>query len=162
MPSPFVIEAGKFIKQQKMTIAFAESATAGRLAAEFSLTENSGDILIGGLVCYDACIKEDILGIEKSFLEEYTPESAEVTKAMAVQLRAFIKSDIQIAVTGLTTPGGSETVQKPVGTIFIHILIGESSIALRKVFEGSPEQIVMQAIDLIEKTITAELKQRSV
>lgn len=142
-----------------MTIAFAESATAGRLAAEFSLTENSGKILIGGLVCYDACIKEDVLGIEKSFVEEYTPESAEVTKAMATGLRDFITSDIQVAVTGLTTPGGSETSQKPVGTIFIHILIGESSIALRKVFVGSPEQIVLQAIDLTARSIIEELKQ---
>lgn len=41
-----------------MNIAFAESATVGRLAAEFSLTENSGDILNGGLVCYDACIRK--------------------------------------------------------------------------------------------------------
>jgi nicotinamide-nucleotide amidase len=142
-----------------MTIAFAESATAGRLAAEFSMTEQAGSILKGGLVCYDACIKEDILGIEPSMLEEFTPESYEVTKAMALNLRNFIKSDIQVAVTGLTTPGGSETKHKPVGTMFVHVLIGERSIAVHDIFDGSPEQIVLSAVDLTAKTILNELLQ---
>lgn len=75
---------------------------------------------------------------------------------MAIALRGFIKSDIQVTVTGLTTPGGSESAQKPIETIFIHILIGESSIALRRVFGGSPEQIVLQAIDLAARSIRTE------
>ena len=161
MPSQIVNECSQAIKDLSLTLACAESATAGRLAFEFSLTPHSGSILKGGLVCYDATIKTDILGIESGYIEEFTPESAEVTEAVATHLRSFIKSDIQIAVTGLTTPGGSETEQKPVGTMFIHILIHERSIAVREVFEGSPEQIVLQAIDLAAKTLLDELKQIS-
>lgn len=157
MPSQKVMDCGRAIKKRGLTIAFAESATAGRLVAEFSLTPDSGDFLLGALVCYDASLKEEILGIERALIEKFTPESAEVTKALAVSLRNFIKSDIQVAITGLTTSGGSENPDKPVGSIFIHILVKDASIAVREVFSGTAEQIVLQAVDLAAKTITDQL-----
>lgn len=162
MPSQIVKECSKCIKDHNMTIAFAESATAGRLAAEFALTEYSGNILKGGLVCYDARIKEDILGIEPGLIVQFTPESHEVTKAMAINLQTFIKSDIQVAVTGLTTPGGSENEHKPVGTMFIHVLILGHSIAVRELLDGSPEQMVLKTVDLAAQTIINELHQSAV
>ncbi|MCF0072816.1 CinA family protein [Dyadobacter sp. CY261] len=162
MPSELINHCGQILKEQGLTIAFAESVTAGRLAAEFSLTEYSGSILKGGLVCYDAEVKKDVLGISPYLIEEFTPESAEVTKELANRLKDLIKSDVQVAVTGLTTPGGSETPQKPVGTIFIHILIRGGSLAVRDVFEGTPEQIVLLAADLAASTITNELKQTTI
>lgn len=157
MPSELVINCSGILKRQELTIAFAESVTAGRLSAEFSLTEDSGSILKGGLVCYNAEVKEDVLGIDPGFISEFTPESPEVTKELASRLKNLIKSDIQVAVTGLTTPGGSETPKKPVGTIFIHLVFKEKSIAVREVFKGSPEQIVLLAIDLAAKTIVNEV-----
>lgn len=134
--------------EKGLKIAFAESATAGWMASEFSLTENSGDVLLGGIVCYDACTKEDLFGIEKQVLEKYTPESAEVTQLLAGRLKKFFKADIFVAVTGLTTPGGSETEEKPVGTMFLHIIgPDECYCAHREVFEGSAEEIINQTID---------------
>src|SRR4051812_1848426 len=96
-------ECGKELIMQGLTIAFAESATAGRLSAEFSMVQDSGKFLKGGLVCYDASLKKDILGVPKELIKKYTPESAEVTAELAKRLPSLIKSDIQVAVTGLTT-----------------------------------------------------------
>jgi len=157
MPSQLIIDCSKILKEKGLTIAFAESVTAGRLAAEFSLTQDSGSVLKGGIVCYDAEVKEEVLGITSEYIKEFTPESAEVTRELAIQLKEIIRSDIQVAVTGLTTSGGSETSQKPVGTIFLHLVIRDNSIAVRKVFKGSPEQIVLLAVDLAAKTIINEL-----
>lgn len=157
MPSKLITDCSQKLKDQGLTIAFAESATAGRLASEFSLTEHSGSILKGGLVCYDAQVKTDVLGIDLDFIKKFTPESEEVTKELAIRLKSLIKSDIQVAVTGLIAPGGSETPEKPVGTIFVHVVIQDRSIAVREVFEGSPEQIVRKAVDLVAKTISNEL-----
>ena len=161
MPSQLIADCSRILAERGLTIAFAESVTAGRLASEFSLTEHSGSILKGGLVCYDAEVKTDVLGLDLGFIEEFTPESAEVTKELAIHLKNLIQSDIQVAITGLTTPGGSETPQKPVGTVFIHILTGSGSIAVREVFEGTPEQIMLSAADLAATTILNELKQRA-
>ncbi|MBO9617217.1 MAG: CinA family protein [Dyadobacter sp.] len=158
MPSKLILDCGKMLKDRGLSIAFAESATAGRLASEFSLCADSGGMLKGGLVCYDVCVKENVLGIDPGLIRQFTPESEEVTRELAFRLRDLISSDIQVAVTGLTTLGGSETPQKPVGTMFIHILIEGRSIAVRNVFEGSPEQIVLLTADLAAKTIMNELE----
>ncbi|MCE7039087.1 CinA family protein [Dyadobacter sp. CY312] len=157
MPSKLIIECSKTLRELGLTIAFAESATAGRIASEFSLTEHSGSILKGGLVCYDAEVKTDVLGIDPVFIQGCTAESKEVTQKLATRLRNLIRSDIQVGVTGLTTPGGSETKEKPVGTIFIHFLVRDRSIAVREVFYGFPEEIVLSAADLAASTLIKEL-----
>jgi len=157
MPSQIVKNCGSAIARRGMALAFAESATAGRMAAEFALLPESGKILKGGIVCYDACIKEEVLKIPKEFVEKYTPESAEVTEELAHSIAKLIKSDIQVAVTGLTTPGGSENEEKPVGTMFIHVLINGRSFPVREKFDGSAEEIVLKTIDRAAEIILKEL-----
>jgi nicotinamide-nucleotide amidase len=158
MPSALVIECSKLLCERNLTIAFAESATAGRLASEFSLTPDSGKVLQGGLVCYDARIKEGVLKIPPEIIKRYTPESAEVTHQMAERLQDLIKADIYVANTGLTTSGGSETPEKPVGTMFVHILFQGRSIAERQVFDGPAEKVVLETADLIARILINELK----
>jgi nicotinamide-nucleotide amidase len=157
MPSSIVLRCSKLLHEKGLTISFAESATAGRLASEFSLTPYSGGTLKGGLVCYDACVKEDILQIPAEYIEKYTPESEEVTREMAVQLRTIIPSDIQVATTGLPSPGGSENAEKPVGTMFIHILIQDRPVSVKRLFTGDPEDIVLKTIDEAAEIIIREI-----
>jgi nicotinamide-nucleotide amidase len=157
MPSDLLIKCSKILLSQELTIATAESATAGRLAAEFSLIPDCGKTLKGGIVSYDACIKEDIIGVSDDLVKKYTPESAEVTEDMANKLPNIIKADIYIAITGLTMPGGSETPEKPVGTMFIHAVIKGKSVAIREVFKGDAEEIVLQTIDRVAQLIIDEV-----
>jgi nicotinamide-nucleotide amidase len=157
MASPQVIACSKALAEKDWTISFVESASAGKMSYEFSTVPDSGKILIGGLVCYDACMKEDILQIPHGLIETFTPESAEVTKAMAVSFCGFAKADICVALTGLTTPGGSETEEKPVGTIFIHIIFPHKQMPKRFEFKGSPEEIVNQAIAATAQLILDEI-----
>jgi len=140
-----------------LTIAFAESATAGWLCSEFALTEESGRVLKGGIVCYDADLKVSLLGVPRELIGQFTPESMEVTRKMAYRLRELIASDIQVAVTGLTTPGGSETPEKPVGTMFVAVLIQGHQAAFRKVFRGSCEEIIHQTIEATAELLIREL-----
>ena len=157
MPSDILIKSSKILLSKELTIATAESATAGRLAAEFSLIPDCGKTLKGGIISYDACIKEDILGVSDELVKKHTPESAEVTEDMANKLQKLIKADIYIAITGLTMPGGSETPEKPVGTMFIHALVKGKSIHVCEVYSGEAEEIVLQAIDRVAKLLIDEL-----
>lgn len=157
-----VAECGRIMAQQNLRIAFVESATAGWMASEFSLIPDSGKVFLGGLVCYDADTKKDLFGITDEMIEQYTPESAEVTKLLAEGLGNYFKSDIAVAVTGLTAPGGSETREKPVGTIFLHIILpGNRYCAHREVFHGSPKEIINQTIERTGKLLTELLKVNS-
>lgn len=147
MSSEIVLKCSKVIAAKDWNISFAESATAGRMSAAFSMSPESGKILRGGIVCYEVFVKEQILHVPHSYIEKYTPESTEVTQILAEQASKIFNSDITVAITGLTTPGGSETKEKPVGTIFFHIITPIEKIRHREVFSGTPEEIVLQAVD---------------
>lgn len=153
-----VATCAQLLSERGLTIAFAESATAGKLAYEFSLTEYSGKILKGGMICYDACLKEDVLGIPSEMIETFTPESPEITREMATRLRKIIPADVLVSVTGLTTPGGSEMPGKPVGTMFYCALVQDQIYERKKIFTGTPEEIIEYTIAQIAKTIIKILR----
>lgn len=159
MAKEIVIRSSGILAQKKLSLAFAESATAGCLAYEYSLTPDSGKVLKGGLVCYDAEIKKDILGISNDVIERYTPESAEVTRELAHKLYKVVPTaDIFVGITGLTTPGGSENPEKPVGTMFIHLLISGQDFSLREEFTGSAEQIVSATVERVASFLIESLE----
>ncbi len=151
MPSTIVLESSKALAENNLSIAFAESATAGSLCAAYALAPESGQVLKGGIVCYDAILKEHILHIPPGIIKKYTPESAEVTEQLSRRLKKLIKADIYVGITGLTTSGGSETPEKPVGTMFIHMIWEDKSIGVREVYRGKPEEIITQAVDRVAR-----------
>jgi nicotinamide-nucleotide amidase len=153
MKSP-VEEAANVLIDKTLSIAFAESATAGRAAAEFSIACKAGKFLKGGLVCYDAGLKTTVLKVSQKMLDKYTPESREVTLAIAQGLSTLIEADLHIGITGLPCEGGSETPEKPVGTMFISaILHGEKLFEERKVFTGTHREIVDQTVVFIAELL---------
>lgn len=151
----------KLMAEKNLTIAFAESATAGWLCSEFALTEESGKVLKGGIACYDADLKISLLKVPQQLINEFTPESMEVTKEMAYRLPALIPADIHMTVTGLTTSGGSETAEKPVGTMFVFALIRGREASFRKVFQGSCEDVIRQTIEAAAELLIQELNQEN-
>ena len=144
--------------EQNLTIAFAESATAGWLCSEFALTPESGQILKGGITCYDASLKETLLKVPHELIERFTPESQEVTDELAKRLNDLIPADILVGVTGLTTPGGSETPQKPVGTMFVSAMFKGRLVHTRNVFSGSCEEVIHQTIVAAAEMLIREMQ----
>lgn len=153
MPSEFVLKCSKVLAAKGWNIAFAESATAGRMSAEFSMTAESGKILRGGITCYEVFVKEQILNVPHALIQKCSPESEEVTQKLAEGAVKLFNAKVTVAVTGLTTSGGSENANKPVGTIFLYIITPDKKLRLRKVFKGSAEEIVLQTIDEAAKLI---------
>jgi nicotinamide-nucleotide amidase len=149
MASEKILACSKLLAQHNLSVAFAESATAGWLCSEFAIAPESGEILMGAIVCYDASLKESILGVPGELIKNFTPESQEVTEELARRLPRVIPADICVGVTGLTTSGGSETAEKPVGTMFISALINGQVVNIRKVFAGSCEEIIHQTVEAV-------------
>jgi len=148
----------ELLARKGLKIAFAESATAGALAAGFSMTEHSGDVLLGSMVCYDADEKVCLLKVPQQLIEKHTPESAEVTAVMARNaLKLFEKADVTVAVTGLVKRGGSENPGKPVGTVFLHFVFPGYELALKEHFIGDPEHIITQTVHKVAEIILREI-----
>jgi nicotinamide-nucleotide amidase len=148
MTSETMNRVGKLLITKKLTIAFAESATAGRLSSDFSMIEDAGKFLKGGIACYDACVKEGLLSVDPKLIAEFTPESMEVTRAISLGIARVIPADIHIGITGLTCPGGSETEEKPVGTMFIYAVRDSEQIFSQRLnFTGSRWEIVSNTVN---------------
>jgi nicotinamide-nucleotide amidase len=135
-------------RRKKYVRRFLRECYRRQTCRRIAMTEQSGKVLTGGLVCYDASIKTSLLGISEDFIKQFTPESAEVTAALSERLPPLIPADMHIGVTGLTTPGGSETAQNPVGTVFADIWFNQQHYAMREVFNGSPEEVVLSAVEV--------------
>lgn len=150
-------ECAEALKEQNLTLAFAESVTAGCLCHAFGALPDCGSFFKGGIVVYDAEIKKSLLGLTQEMLDEFTPESAEVSQALAQGLASLIPADCLIGVTGLNTSGGSETPEKPVGTIFIHAIVKGKEYAVEKRFNGDAEainnQVLTEVCSLLKKVI---------
>lgn len=151
-------QASEILASRNWRIAFAESATAGLLCSAFSQVSQSGKVLIGGINCYDASIcKEGLLHVRHELIEKFTPESAEVTRAIAEAAVPFFNADVAFAVTGLLTPGGSETAEKPVGTMFFHLVTPEKSVAFREEFDGGPNEILAKTLETAASILVRNL-----
>jgi nicotinamide-nucleotide amidase len=78
------------LKEENLSIAFAESITCGMLSYEMGAKAGAGDFFQGGIVCYDEKTKRSLLGIKESLLNKHTAESLQVTDALARNLRDLI------------------------------------------------------------------------
>jgi nicotinamide-nucleotide amidase len=153
-----VIDCCKVLLEKKLTIAFAESATTGRLVYEFTSVPNCGWINRGSIVCYDRSVKETLMNIPAEIIDEYTAESPEVTMHLALALNKLIPADVMVAVTGLASEGGSESEEKPVGTMFAHAIIKGKHWKSRMLFKGSPDEIIMQTIEAVASKLAERLR----
>ncbi|QNH61345.1 CinA family protein [Hymenobacter sediminicola] len=139
----------KFL-QYKLTLAFAESCTAGLLASEFVQAEGSSEVLLGSVVTYHPTAKNRLLGVKKDTLALYTAESQQVTNEMVMGLHKLLPTaDVCVAVTGLCAGGASESAEKPVGTMYFTILHQNRAHELREEFEGDCKTVRHLAVDFI-------------
>lgn len=146
------------LKEKKLTIAFAESITCGLATHKIGNTSNTSDVLMGSIICYHEKTKTEVLGISKKILKKYTAESQQITDALATQLYKIIKADICAAITGLASPGGTESKSKPVGTVFYAVRIKGKLYRNKKLFKGSPLKIKKKACAYWYTFITQQIK----
>lgn len=152
-----VIACCHAILAQDLTIAFVESASTGRLIYDFTSVPDCGEIIKGSIVCYDRSVKENLLKVPAETIDAYTAESPQVTRLLALGLKTLIPADILLAVTGLASPGGTESDEKPVGTMFVHAIIKEKEWNTTLFFTGSPDEIISQTIDAMAILLLEEL-----
>jgi nicotinamide-nucleotide amidase len=108
------------LKEQNLTVATAESCTAGMLSAKLTNLSGSSQYFNGGVACYNNALKRDIVGVDGDLLDKYGAVSEEVASELASKIAKKLKSDIGIGITGIAGPKGG-TEKKPVGLTFVGI-----------------------------------------
>ncbi|HEV7621214.1 MAG TPA: CinA family nicotinamide mononucleotide deamidase-related protein [Flavisolibacter sp.] len=142
----------RLLDKYEQTVGAAESCTGGYISHLLTANANSSSYFTGSIVCYDKKIKEDVLQVDKTLLQEKGTVDKEVVEQMVAGTLSVLKSDYAIAVTGLMGPGnGGEN--KPVGTTWIAVGSKEKTISKEFYFRfdrrRNIELTAMNALNLL-------------
>ncbi len=125
------------------SLATAESLTGGMIGAALTAVPGASAVYKGGIVSYVNQVKAEVLGVSPEILDRCGAVSAQTAQAMAQGVRALLKADYAVSVTGLAGPGGDEFGHE-VGTVFIG-LEGENRSQVREChFSGDREAVRQQ------------------
>ena len=94
----------------------------------------ASEYYLGSVTSYAIAIKEKVLGVSTSRINEYGVVSSEVAAAMAEGVRNLTSSTYAVSTTGLAGPGGDE--HNPVGTVWIGIAGPNGTKTVRKVYKN--------------------------
>jgi nicotinamide-nucleotide amidase len=133
------------------TIAVAESCTGGLVAARLTNVPGSSSYLLGGVVCYSNELKSAWLDVPAELIAAKGPVSAEVTAALAENVRRRSAAKLGLAVTGIAGPGG--TAEIPAGTVHIALANGEATKSRAARFPGDRERVRAQAAQMALDTV---------
>ncbi len=153
------------LRERGLTVALAESCTAGLVAARLADTPGASAVLRGGVVAYADALKESLLGVDRALLRRHGAVSGPVAEAMARGVRERTGADLAGAVTGVAGPGGGSR-GKPVGTVWFAVADGEGVRSLRRRFHGDRAFVrsisVHAVLDLLRRRVEGVLPQRPV
>ena len=107
----------KFWKEG-LTLATAESCTAGNIAAMITALPGSSHFYKGGIIAYSDEVKKNLLGVNPETLEKHGAVSEEVAIEMVKGACKALNTTYAISITGFAGPGGGDQAT-PVGTIWI-------------------------------------------
>ena len=119
----------KFWKEN-LTLATAESCTAGSIASVITAIPGSSRFYKGGIVAYADEVKTNLLGVNPETLATKGAVSEEAVIEMVKGAMKSMNADCAVATSGIAGPTGG-TPDKPVGTVWIAAAMGEKVLTLK-------------------------------
>jgi nicotinamide-nucleotide amidase len=146
----------QYLTKHQKTLAVAESCTGGKIASDITEKIGVSQFFLGGVVAYNALLKQNILGVSKNTIEKYSVVSKEVAQEMALGVQKITGANYAIATTGNAGPTTDDT-NEDVGIVFIAIATQNQVIVERFNF-GQPREKVLEqaknkALEMLSKEI---------
>lgn len=123
-----------------VTVATAESCTAGMVASTIADIPGASSVLRGGAVTYVDEVKHELIGVTTETLERYTAVSDACAAEMAQGARERFKVTCAVSTTGYAGPDGG-TADDPVGTVYFGIATPDRARTDRRCFEGGRQDV---------------------
>ena len=105
------------LRRRELTLACAESLTAGLLTARIADVPGASAVLRGGVVAYATGLKAELLGVSAELLAAQGAVSAATAAAMAAGVRTRLGADVGLALTGVAGPEPQEG--HPPGIVYV-------------------------------------------
>lgn len=153
---------GRLLRQQKLTVAVAESCTGGLIGYRLTQVPGSSAYVDRGALCYSNQAKTDMLGVPAPLIEQHGAVSREVAEAMARGMRDGAGVSVALSVTGIAGPGGA-TETKPVGLVYIGLDGGGDDVMAKEFrFNGDRSAIrqraAQAALDMLRRWLIARVQ----
>jgi nicotinamide-nucleotide amidase len=133
------------LETRGLTIATAESCTAGLLAGRLTERAGSSAWVRGGAVVYSNEAKHDLVGVPTEMIGRHGAVSEQVAVALADGARRELGADLGVGITGIAGPGGG-TAEKPVGLVHICVSGPDGSRSTAPVLGGGRSQVRTRAV----------------
>lgn len=150
----------EYMHGRSLTLATAESCTAGLVSNRITNVSGSSEYFPGGIVSYSNEAKASLLGVSWDTLNTHGAVSKETVLEMARGVRKLFNADIGVSVSGIAGPTGG-TPEKPVGTTWIGLVTNSGDWARHFVWDGdrvhnkilSSEAALQFVVDYLEGKI---------
>lgn len=149
--APRVIDAAR---AQGVSLAAAESLTAGLVCARLADVPGASDVLRGGVVSYAVEVKEAVLGVDPELLAERGAVDAEVAQQMAAGAARVCGALLAVATTGVAGPGPSDG--HPAGEVFVGVRLADGTTASHRLELGGDRTGVREGATLAALGALAE------
>jgi nicotinamide-nucleotide amidase len=123
----------ELLRENKKTLALAESCTGGYIASLFTGIAGASDIFKGAIIPYTNKAKHDLLEVDESIFSTVGAVSKECVEQLAINVLKKLDADFALSVSGIAGPSGG-TDDKPVGTVWIAIASKTETLALKFLF----------------------------
>lgn len=133
------------LKENKFTIAAAESCTAGLFTGRLANVPGTSEILKCGFITYSEKSKRKYVGVKRRTLDKFTAVSEQTAMEMSKGVCAVAKSDCGVSITGIAGPDGGSDKQ-PVGLVYIGVTIQKKTIVKEFHFSGNRQEIRSRAV----------------
>ena len=133
------------LSAQNKTISFAESCTAGLLAARLVNVPNASKVFNESYVLYSNESKIKNLGVNQMIIDKFGAVSDQCVYELAYQVAHRTRSDIAMSISGIAGPSGGTKV-KPVGTVYFGLYHEGKTKTYHRVFAGDRQMIRQKAV----------------
>ncbi|AFI04547.1 nicotinamide-nucleotide amidohydrolase family protein [Helicobacter cetorum] len=135
------------LKNLDSKVAVAESCTGGLLSYAFSSVSGASAVFMGGIVCYDEEVKQNLLKVNATTLKAFSVYSEECVKEMLIGVFLNFKVHYALAISGVAGPNGGNSAN-PVGTVYIGAQkINTPPLIERCFFQGNREEIQKESVE---------------
>ncbi len=131
-----VIDAAR---EAGLTLAAAESLTAGLVVSSLVEVPGSSAVVRGAIVAYATDVKGSLLGVDDALLTERGAVDPEVAAQMAVGVRRAVGADVGVATTGVAGPEGQDG--HPPGEVYVAVSTPDGARTRRLDLEGDRAEI---------------------
>jgi nicotinamide-nucleotide amidase len=131
---------GRLLSESGLTLAVAESCTAGLIGWRITRVPGSSNYFLGGVLCYSNDVKTKLCGVPQRVLERHGAVSAEAAEDLASGVRKKLGSSIGLSVTGIAGPAGGST-EKPVGLVYVGLADADRIHHERRILPGDRDTI---------------------